>query len=225
MLILKHKKKIKIIFLIIIGLIINSEKIFSQSNYGITGGINYCKLFGNEAPEYQKPLLRYNTGAFAEFKWGDKANLQFDIKYDLKGGILWDSIKHFINGYYEVKEKNDYLTFSITYKYNIKQKNSKIFLLYGGSASYLALTERTFYAESAGVPVDASFLFSYQYKPYSLDIYVGWGVGFNSIDFDLKYVLGMTSVYGGENAIVVRNSVISANMYYKLVKRKKTYSW
>lgn len=212
--------KITIFFI----LIFFNFNIYAQHNFGITGGLNYSKLIGNELKVRQKlPLYLYNAGIFAEFKYGIRSTIQVEFKYDLKGGIFTDSV--FYRGIYEITERLDYFTLPVLYKYKFENKKFDIFLFYGGSLSYLIQSSREYYAVENGVPVNVEFLFPYTTKDYSIDVFAGWGVRYNLMLLDLRYSWGFTGIWGRKNIPIVRNSVISLNFSYIFFKtRKKSYN-
>lgn len=219
----KIKKKISILILALVFL--NISYSFSQSNYGIFGGLNYSGLRGREGAPYNKHFFLYNTGFFAEFQYGISSTLQIEVKYDARGGMISDSIDHFINGFYNVTEELKYISLPITYKYYFKQKKFQLFAFYGGAFSYMTENKRTIYAESSGVPVNVTFLFDYDYKFYSLDLFAGFGFGFKRIGFDFKYLTSINSIYKGKSAIIKRHNIFSFNIYYRIIKKKKVPIW
>jgi hypothetical protein len=217
----------KIFLFVFIFLFIN-KSLYSQNKYGLSAGFNYSKITGRETTADKYPLYRYNTGIFADFKYGENSTIQVELKYDLKGGILKDSITNRIDGFYEITERLDYVSLPVLYKYRFENKKSEIFLFYGGSISYLLKAKRNYYGEDAGVVVPPElleYIFPYKNKDYSIDIFAGWGFRVNSLIFDFRYSISFNGIYGKKEVPIIRNSVFSANISYIFLKtKKKSYS-
>ncbi len=206
--------------LILLIIFINySFFVFSQK-YGVMCGGNYSRFIGKETPQFIQPIYRYNGGFFAEFNYSTYTTVLIELKYDLKGTKMSDSIKHFLKGYYTITEKVDYITLPILYKLKLADNDFEIYFSIGASLSYLIHKNRKMRAFDENLELNADYLFPFKNKPLQVDFVMAWGLGFKKFSLELKYSNGITTQYNDKAPLLIRNNSISLNTYFTIFKIK-----
>jgi len=205
-----------ILFLIFLCFSIST---FSQK-FGVMGGFNYAKFIGKETLRYVRPVYRYNSGIYAEFEYSTYSTFLVEVKYDLRGTRMSDTIQHFINGYYTIKEKLDYITVPILYKLKLADNKFEIYFEIGASASYLIKKQRKMDAFDDNMPLNADYLFPFVNKRLMYDFNLAWGMTFKRYSLELKYTNGITQQYNDKSPLLMRNNTFSLNTYFTIYKVK-----
>ena len=217
--------KTKFIALLITILFVSNISI--AQIFGFKGGGNLCTIIGSEAPEYTKPLLRYNGGIFIEFPYSNFVSVLTEINYTQKGAFLEDSLPIVKNGYWQIKEKLDYINIPVIYKLKLSNKDSELFSKWGIAGNILLSNNRDFYAEINGIELPKNMYFQQEAKFITVDLLLALGFRIGVFSMEIRYLMGVSNIYGGDEPIVAKNQVFQANVllnFYK-VKKKKRHRW
>ena len=217
--------KYKLISVIIIILFFNN--ICVAQTFGFKGGGNLCTITGSELPEYTKPLGRFNAGIFIEFPYSKFVSLITEINYTQKGAFLLDSLPIVRNGHWQIIEKLDYINIPVIYKLKLSSKDSELYTKWGVGANILLNNNRDFYAEINGIELPRNMYFDEEAKFVTIDLLLGLGFRIGIFSMELRYLMGISNIYGGKAPKLAKNQVLQANIlmnFYK-VKKKKRHRW
>ncbi len=212
------KKKIFKI-LLMTALILTTEYAVSQK-YGISSGFNISRFVGRETFLYVYPFYRYNAGIFAEYEYSLNSTFIVELKYDLKGAAMIDSIKRLTKGYFVVEEKLNYITLPVLYKLRIQDEDLDMYGAIGASMSYLIKHKRDLSGFEEDLQLNVEYLFPFFNKKIQYDFILVFGMTFKKFALELRYSNSVTTQYNDKTPLLIRNNCVSLNTYFTIYKVK-----
>ncbi len=214
-----------LIFLLSI-LIISSSQTYAQK-MGIRAGGNITTIKGKDVLPYVTPHFSYNGGIYIEFPYTRNSSTILEMNYIKKGATMRDSIEFLSDGYYEVNEKLDYISFPAIYRLKLGNKKFDLYSDWGVALNVLINSKRTLYGENMNMPFNVEDYYSEVLKKYEVDAIFGIGMRYKNTTMDLRYNAAISNLYGGDSPFTARNNIITLNFAVQLHKivQKTKYRW
>ena len=219
------------LFLIVIAIIMATNKLFSQE-FGIKAGFNSSNMHivSESWVLSSKMKTGFHIGATAEFPLTEIFSLETGLLLSTKGFTLKQLFTKEVHGYnYESKVNLSslYLDIPITAKASSYIGGTKIYFVFGpyvgiGLSGTIKGGEivdgvTTSYENDIewGSDIDSDF------KRMDFGLIIGTGVELNSIQIGLNYSLGLANIFP-QNNVKFRNRVLGISVGYKFGEKKKT---
>jgi hypothetical protein len=199
------KKQITIFFIVtLVLMLLVPNLVYGQVgiNKGIKVGLNLATLGGDDADTYGSLSNRtgISAGGFVVLNLA-VINIRPEILYTMKG------VKAELNTV-ETTMKLDYLEIPVLLEYNLPLPGPVSPCIFAGPAFAFKLSAK---AETGSQEVDMDSLV----KSTDLGLVIGAGVTLNDmITFDVRYVLGLSSIDDSPAELDVKNQVISLMVGY-----------
>ena len=221
------------LFLIVIAIVMATDKLFSQE-FGIKAGFNSSnmhivnnRLFFTDDSNMK---TGFHIGATAEFPLTEIFSLETGLLLSTKGFIFRNQLNELNIGFnYESKVNLStlYLDIPVTAKASSYIGGTKIYFVFGpyvgiGLSGTIKGGEivdgvTTSYENDIewGSDIDSDF------KRMDFGLIIGTGVELNSIQIGLNYSLGLANIFP-QNNVKFRNRVLGISVGYKFGEKKKT---
>lgn len=180
-------------FLMTVAILLFSMQAFTQTEFGLTGGLNVAKLAGNDANDFESKI-GVNLGVLADIWVDDRFSVQPELKYSMQGSQ--DEFGDEIN--------LDYINLPIKLKYAASEN----FDIYAGpQIGFNVNAEANLADGTVELPwvkeTDFGAVLGADYTSYSgFGVGAGYNFGFNTIDED--------------EDLDLKNNVFNINLIYML---------
>jgi hypothetical protein len=222
------------LFLIVIAIIMATDKLFSQE-FGIKAGFNSSnmhivnnRLFFTDDSNMK---TGFHIGATAEFPLTEIFSLETGLLLSTKGFIFRNQLNELNIGFnYESKVNLStlYLDIPVTAKASSYIGGTKIYFVFGPyvgiGLSGKMKGEVSIDGETTSQEIDiewGSDIASSDLKRMDFGLIIGAGVELNSIQIGLNYSLGLANISPQTN-VKIRNRVLGISVGYRFGKKKKT---
>lgn len=212
------------LFLIVIAIMMATDKLFSQE-FGIKAGFNssnmhivYDRMLSNDS----NMKTGFHIGATAEFPLTEIFSLETGLLLSSKGFI--EEVKDFN---YKVIFNPLYLDIPVTVKASSYIGGTKVYGMFG---SYIGIgLSGTIKEEvsingatiSQEIDIEWGSDIDSDFKRMDFGLIIGAGVELNSIQIGLNYSLGLANISPQTN-LKINNRVLGISVGYRFGKKKKT---
>lgn len=212
------------LFLIVIAIMMATDKLFSQE-FGIKAGLNlsnmhivYDRMLSNDS----NMKTGFHIGATAEFPLTEIFSLETGLLLSTKGFI--EEVKDFN---YKVIFNPLYLDIPLTVKASSYIGGTKVYGMFG---SYVGIgLSGTIKGEvivdgvttSQEIDIEWGSDIDSDFKRMDFGLIIGAGVELNSIQIGLNYSLGLANISPQTN-LKINNRVLGISVGYRFGKKKKT---
>ena len=189
----------------------------AQFRFGLTGGLTVSSHTGKDFSATDIPKFGMTFGFFYEREFNKIVSIVVEPSFEQKGSEFTYFPKS--NTKVTVDAELDYITIPIMLKANFGH-NINYYLTGGLALSYLNKYSSDVHAYFKEFEIDSSPFFPYSYDNIDASVSIGGGIMWREIFFDLRYVLGIRSLYGGKNVPDIRNHMLSLKLAYSLQRQK-----
>ena len=209
-------QKNKIIFITVL-LLLCIQPSAAQFRFGLSGGLTVSSHTGKDFSATDLPKFGMTFGFFYEREINEIVSIVIEPSFEQKGTEYTYYPKS--NTTVTVDDKLNYTTIPIMLKANLGNKIN--YYITGGLAlSYLNKYSSNVHAYFNEFEIDASPFLPYTYNNMDASISVGAGIMWREIFFDLRYVLGIRSIYNGDNVPDIRNHMVSLKLAFSLYRKR-----
>ena len=192
-------------------LLLLSVMVFAQPKIGLKAGGNIANFSGDDAGN-PDTKFGFAFGGFFEYQFSPLFAVQPEIYYTMKGGTDKGTISGTTVDY---TLSYDYVEVPVLVKVLVPLRGSNVspeiyagpFIGFNTTAKVKAEANGT--SAEADIPNVTSTEFGLQFGGG-----IGFGVGHGEMGFDVRYILGLTSIDDSVNKYDVKNGVINFNIYY-----------
>jgi len=184
---------------------------FAQMQFGLKAGANISNLIGDDAIDTETKT-GFAAGVFFMYQFSTMFAIQPEIYYTMKGATEKQSISGVtVDFTYTL----DYIEIPLLLKLLIPIQGSSINpAIFAGPAIGINTTAK-FKAEAQGQTLEEDLE---DVKSTDIGLVVGAGIGFpvgeNELGFDLRYILGLTTIDDSADEFDIKNSVVNFNVYF-----------
>ena len=145
---------------------------FSQTKFGVKGGLNVSNIGGDA--QGNDPKLGFHVGAFVNIKSSDKFAIQPELVFSRQGAQSSENSK--------LKVNYDYINLPVMFHFYASQN---VFFMTGPQLGILTAAKIKYEDQSASIKDALN----------SMDFGLGFGLGVNSDDvtFSARYTLGLSN--------------------------------
>jgi len=203
---------LKILLLFCISLLAFNPVTSQETLYGLKAGLVSGKFVGTDVKEQPKGRIGFNVNAFVEIPLTSVFRAEIGGAYTQKGGTMTESIYTLsaVSGLVTATENLDYICFSPVMKIAFGEK-FRLYGLVGIELDALVSNKRILKAEMNGIEIDPMVYYYYKVKSFNTEITYGAGLKFASCFLELRYNLGLTTIYF-DNQRETRNTSISLTL-------------
>jgi hypothetical protein len=183
---------------------------FAQMQLGIKAGINFSTINGDDVDELDSKI-GFAGGLFFMYQFNSLFAIQPEVYYSMKGATADDLVIENSTSTLCL----DYIEVPILFKVIIPVEGSSVkpSIFVGPSVGFNTTAKAMFEYDGESSEDDIEDV-----SPTDLGLVFGAGLGFpvgmNELGFDLRYILGLSSIDDSEDEFDVKNSVININAYF-----------
>ncbi len=201
----------KKVFTLLFVLSIFSIMSFAQMQAGLKAGLNLANLSGDDAGSPDSKTA-FAFGGFFAYQFSPMFAIQPEIYYSMKGAT--DNMT-FEGATVDITYTFDYIEIPLLLKFMIPIQGSNIKpAIFAGPHVAINTTAKV-KAEYQGDSQEEDIE---DFKSSEFGLQFGGGVGFTvgkgELGFDIRYILGLSTIFDVEGDPDVKNSVINFNLYY-----------
>jgi hypothetical protein len=201
----------KKVFTLLFVLSIFSIMSFAQMQAGLKAGLNLANLSGDDAGSPDSKTA-FAFGGFFAYQFSPMFAIQPEIYYSMKGAT--DNMT-FEGSTVDITYTFDYIEIPLLLKFMIPIQGSNIKpAIFAGphvAINTTAKVKAEYQGDSDEDDID-------DFKSTEFGLQFGGGVGFpvgkGELGFDIRYIMGLTTLFDVEADPDVKNSVINFNLYY-----------
>jgi hypothetical protein len=202
----------KCFVLFIISLFIISAQ--AQVRFGLKSGLNISSFYGDDAGDLDSKL-GFVGGFFISYQSKNLFILQPEVSYTMKGATAKIESANFSLSY-------DYIEIPILFKFEFPltdNPNIKPAVFAGPFVAFKTKAKVTLSVNGETEDADIKYV-----APRDYGFQIGGALGVNlgkyELGFDVRYILGLTSVDTSVNSFDIKNSVINFNVYFCFANMK-----
>ncbi len=201
----------KKVFTLLFVLSIFSIMSFAQMQAGLKAGLNLANLSGDDAGSPDSKTA-FAFGGFFAYQFSPMFAIQPEIYYSMKGAT--DNMT-FEGATVDITYTFDYIEIPLLLKFMIPIQGSNIKpAIFAGPHVAINTTAKV-KAEYQGDSQEEDIE---DFKSSEFGLQFGGGVGFpvgkGELGFDIRYIMGLSTIFDVEGDPDVKNSVINFNLYY-----------
>jgi len=203
----------KKIFTILFLFVAFTSLSFAQMKLGLKVGGNIANLSGDDV-ENPDSKFGFAFGGFFEYQFSPLIVVQPEIYYTMKGAT--DKESDGAGGTVDLTYTFDYIEIPVLVKVLIPIQGSNIKPeIFAGPFLGINTTAKGKAEFSNGQTIEQDFEDT---KSTEFGVQFGGGIGFNvgknEVGFDIRYILGLTTVDDSVEKADIKNNVINFNAYY-----------
>jgi hypothetical protein len=183
----------------------------AQMQLGVKAGLNLANLSGDDISDTDA-RTGFAGGLFFMYQFNDMFAIQPEAYYSMKGATDKGSFE----GYsYEAELKLDYLEIPLLLKFLIPIKDSNVrpTVFAGPSFGFNMSAKSKVEAGGQTFEQDIEYVASTDFG-----LVFGGGIGFpvgnGELGFDIRYILGLSTIDDSSEKDDVKNGVLNFNLYY-----------
>jgi hypothetical protein len=183
----------------------------AQMQLGVKAGLNLANLSGDDISDTDA-RTGFAGGLFFMYQFNDMFAIQPEAYYSMKGATDKGSFE----GYsYEAELKLDYLEIPLLLKFLIPIKDSNVrpTVFAGPSFGFNMSAKSKVEAGGQTFEQDLEYVASTDFG-----LVFGGGIGFpvgnGELGFDIRYILGLSTIDDSSEKDDVKNGVLNFNLYY-----------
>ena len=183
--------------------------------FGVKGAGNLLFLSGPEKPTYYEKQYGFSAGGFIDTRVTEYMSSQLEInftRYNFQFSQVIDNIE---DAYFNVKEKNDYITVPVALKYKRGYEIAFYYLSAGVQTSVLINHKRDVVAKSRDLGIDYKTYYNYKHNWYDYGVNFGVGFQFKPVTIGITYYYSMRNLYTNKDAWEMRYKALSLNMSWQ----------
>jgi hypothetical protein len=201
----------KKVFTLLFVLSIFSIMSFAQMQAGLKAGLNLANLSGDDAGSPDSKTA-FAFGGFFAYQFSPMFAIQPEIYYSMKGAT--DNMT-FEGATVDITYTFDYIEIPLLLKFMIPIQGSNIKpAIFAGPHVAINTTAKV-KAEYQGDSQEEDIE---DFKSSEFGLQFGGGVGFpvgkGELGFDIRYIMGLSTIFDVEGDPDVKNSVINFNLFY-----------
>lgn len=189
---------------------------FAQIQLGLKGGLNLSSLKGDDAPENAENRTGFAGGAFLQYQFSSMFAIQPELTYSMKGATEKGNFD--FEGFqydYDATYKLNYLEIPVLLKLIIPTQGAGVrpTIFAGPSVAFKMSSKQSVEINGQSVEDDLENI-----KSTDFGLVFGGGLGFplgkGELGFDIRYILGLSTIDDSSDNYDVKNGVINFNLYY-----------
>lgn len=201
----------KKIFSVFFLLFLFSSFTFAQMQLGVKAGLNLANLSGDDISDTDA-RTGIAGGVFFMYQFNEMFAVQPELTYSMKGAKEKGIIE---NISYEAEINLDYFEIPLLLKFLIPIKGSGVKpAIFAGPALAINLSAKS-KIEAAGQSFEEDIE---DVKSTDFGLVFGGGIGFpvgnGELGFDIRYILGLSTIDDSAANADIKNGVINFNLYY-----------
>jgi len=204
-------KKYPLLFFILSLFIISTN---AQVRFGLKSGLNISNFYGNDA-EGLDSKLGFVGGFFISYQSKNLFILQPEVSYTTKGATAKIESVDFTLAY-------DYIEIPILFKFEFPLADNPNIKPAVFAGPFVAFKTKAKIIASANGETEEEDVKNVAPRDYGFQI--GGALGFNlgkyELGFDVRYILGITSVDTSVNNFDIKNRVLNFNLYFCFANMK-----
>ncbi len=191
---LKMNHFVKIV-LFSIFLISIKFSIFAQTEFCITGGVNYTGLSGPHKPSGYNKLFAYKGGFYILYKFSEYGSFLFELDYVQRRFKFKEDFTFTENAYITVKEKNSYLALPVQMRIERGDNTIKGFINGGLEFSVLLSRKRDTITIMNNHQVTSKNFYDHTNSGIDYGIVCGAGFQLNAVLFEFRAYMSLRNLY------------------------------
>jgi hypothetical protein len=201
----------KKLFILLLVFVAFTSLSFAQMQIGPKAGLNLSNLSGDDI-EDTDARTGFSGGIYFMYKFSDMFAIQPEAYYTMKGATQ----KETFNGdTYEATISLDYIEVPLLFKLLIPIQGSAVNpAIFAGPALGINTTAKI-KVESQGQSFEEDLE---EVKSTDFGLVFGGGIGFpvgkNELGFDVRYIMGLSTVDDSAESADVKNGVLNFNVYF-----------
>ncbi len=202
----------KILLLFSIFILLFNPLKSQETLYGLKGGFVSGKFVGTDVREQPQGRIGITVNGFVEFPLTSVFRAEIGGVYTQKGGTMSEAIYTLstVSGTVSATEHLNYVAISPVMKISFGDK-FRVYGLAGFEIGSLLVNNRTLKAELNGIEIDPLVYYYFRVKNFNAELTYGAGVKFARCFLELRYNLGLTTIYQA-NEREARNTSISLSI-------------
>lgn len=198
------------------------SSMFSQNvRFGIIGGGNLLALSGPEKPVVYEKQYGFSGGAFIDTRVSEYMSSQVEVNFTRYNFKFSQEIDNIDDAYFNIQEKNDYITVPVALKYKRGYEVVFYYLSAGVQGAVLINHKRDVYASSRDLEIDSKTYYNYKHNWYDYGINFSAGFQFKPVTIGITYYYSMRNLYTNKDAWEMRYKALSLNMSWQFNYRER----
>lgn len=180
----------------------------AQVRFGLKAGLNSSNLHGDDAGSSDSKL-GFVGGCFLLYQSNQNFALQPELSYSMKGAKIQVGSANFTLAY-------DYIEFPLLFKFILPLDNSsKIFPSFF-AGPFIALNAKSKIITNVAGTTNEFIIEKTATAEYGAQFggSMGFNIGKNELGFDIRYVLGLSTIDKSINSYDIRNNVFNINIFF-----------
>lgn len=204
-------KKCFLLFFIFSLFLISAQ---AQVRFGLKSGLNISTFYGDDT-EGLDSKLGFVGGFFISYQSKNLFILQPEVSYTTKGATAKIESANFTLSY-------DYIEIPILFKFEFPLDDNPSIKPAVFAGPFVAFKRKAKIIVSANGETEEADIKSVAPRDYGFQIggALGFNLGKNELGFDVRYILGITSVDTSVNSFDIKNRVINLNIYFCFANTK-----
>jgi len=205
-------KKYLVFLLTLFPFIINSN---AQVRFGLKSGLNISSLHGDDAGDLDSKL-GFAAGFLLSYQTKSIFILQPEISYTMKGATTKVGSVSFTLAY-------DYVEIPILFKFALPLDDSPNLKPSVFAGPFIAFKTKAKIIAKANGESDEADIKKVTPRDYGFQVgaAMGFGLGKYELGFDIRYILGLSSIDESIDHFDVKNNVLNINLYFCFANMQK----
>jgi hypothetical protein len=205
-------KKYLVFLLTLFLFIINSN---AQVRFGLKSGLNISSIHGDDAGDLDSKL-GFTAGFLLSYQTKSIFILQPEISYTMKGATKKIGPVSFTLAY-------DYVEIPILFKFAISLDDSPNLKPSVFAGPYIAFKTKAKIIAKANGEIEEGDIKDVTPRDYGFQVgaSLGFDLGKYELGYDVRYILGLSSIDESINHFDVKNNVLNINLYFCFANMQK----
>jgi len=183
--------------------------------FGVKGGGNLLALSGPNKPQTYEKQYGFSGGAFIDTRVTEYLSSQVELSFTRYNFQFSQAIDNIEDAYFNIKEKNDYITVPLVLKYKRGYEVAFYYLSAGLQGAVQIKQKRDVNATSRDRIIDFKTYYNYKNNWYDYGVNFGAGFQFKTVTIGITYYYSMRNLYTNKDAWEMRYKALSLNMSWQ----------